>query len=129
MAGNDMARVLVVEDNPVDLDLLTYLLESGGHTVVQARGGREGIEAAAKTMPDLILCDLHMPDVSGYDVVAHLHALRDVGEIPAIAVTVLSSAGDRRRVREAGFRGHIAKPIEPADFLAEIASFLSPSRH
>jgi two-component system cell cycle response regulator DivK len=120
-----MASVLVIEDNPVDLDLLRYLLEAGGHRVIQARGGRDGITVAAAEHPDLILCDLRMPMMSGFDVLARLRQLDDLKGTPVIAVTILSDARDRRTALDAGFTGHMPKPIEPAGFLEEIAHYLS----
>lgn len=120
-----MARVLVIEDNPADLSLLTYLLEAGGHTVTQAHGGQEGIGAAVVTKPDLILCDLRMPDVSGFDVVARLRHSAGLTETPVVAVTILSSLGNGSVLLDAGFSGFMPKPIDPPGFLAEIASYLN----
>lgn len=123
-----MARVLVIEDNPADLDLLTYLLTAGGHSVTQAHGGQEGIGAAVVTKPDLILCDLRMPEVSGFDVVARLRHCAGLTETPVVAVSVLNSLGNRRRILlDAGFSGFMPKPIDPPGFLAEIASYLNPT--
>lgn len=123
-----VARVLVIEDNPADLDLLTYLLEAGGHSVTQAHGGQEGIGAAISTHPDLILCDLRMPDVSGFDVVARLRGSAGLTDTPVVAVTVLSSLGDQRIALHAGFSGFMPKPIDPPGFLAEIASYLNQAQ-
>lgn len=128
-----MARVLVIEDNPADLDLLTYLLQAGGHSVTQAHGGQEGIGAAVATKPDLILCDLRMPNVSGFDVVARLRDSAGVTAAPVVAVTILRSQAKRRILLDAGFSGLMPKPIDPPGFLAEIASYLNQapgrSRH
>lgn len=120
-----MARVLVIDDNPADLDLLTYLLTAGGHSVIQAHGGQEGIGAAIATHPDLVLCDLRMPEVSGFDVVARLHDTAGLTETPVVAVTVRCSLGDQSIVLHAGFQGHIPKPIDPPAFLGEIDAYLS----
>lgn len=123
-----MARVLVIEDNPADLDLLSYLLQAGGHSVTQAHGGLEGIGAAVATRPDLILCDLRMPNVSGFDVVARLHDSPGLAETPVVAVTILGSPGNRRLMLDAGFSGFMPKPIDPPGFLAEIASYLNQAQ-
>lgn len=121
-----MARILVIEDNPADLDLMSYLLESGGHQVIQAHGGEEGVGAAVTSHPDLVLCDIRMPDMDGFDVLRQISATT---RIPVVAVTVLTSLGDRRIVLDAGFQGHMPKPIEPTGLLAEIADYLrSPGK-
>lgn len=122
-----MARVLVIEDCQADLDLLTYLLEYCGHVVIQAHGGREGIGAARATRPDLILCDVGMPDLDGYEVLDRLHRTAELKDTPVLAVTGLTSVGDQRSMLGAGFRGHMPKPIEPATFLAEITRHLGPT--
>lgn len=128
-----MANVLVIDDNEADLDLLTYLLAARGHKVIQAHGGQEGIRSAMAMKPDLIFCDLRLPDVSGFDVLARLHATADLAKTPVVAVTVLGTVGDRRMVLDAGFDDHIAKPIEPAEFLVEVDGYFDlaapPTRH
>lgn len=119
-----MARVLVIEDNPADLDLLTYLLQAGGHSVTPAHGGQEGIGAAIATEPDLILCDVRMPRVSGFDVLDQLRQREQLKDTRVVAVTVLSSAGRKQLILGAGFDGYMPKPIEPTTFLHEISAYL-----
>lgn len=118
-----MHRVLVIEDNKADLDLLTYLLETGGYTVTQAHDGQEGIRVAQATDPDLILCDILMPKASGYEVVACLRN-RGLAGIPVVAVTILGSSQDRNMALAAGFGGYLPKPIDPEAFLGQVANFL-----
>lgn len=122
-----MARILVIEDNPENLELMTYLLRAFGHTPLTAADGAEGLAAAARERPDLILCDLHLPGVDGYQVARRLQDDPDLGRIPRVAVTASAMVGDRARGLAAGFHGYIEKPIDPESFVAEIEAFLPPA--
>ena len=119
-----MARILVVEDNPINLELMTYLLRAWGHEVRSATDGQAGLDAAHRERPDLIVCDIQMPGLDGHEVVRRLKADADLQHVPALAVTALAMVGDRERAMQAGFDGHIAKPIEPEAFMAALAPFL-----
>lgn len=119
-----MARILVVEDNPINLELMTYLLRAWGHEVAQASDGQSGLDAARSDRPDLIVCDIQMPGLDGYELVRRLKADVELQRVPALAVTALAMVGDRERAMQAGFDGHIAKPIEPEAFMAALAPFL-----
>jgi nitrogen fixation/metabolism regulation signal transduction histidine kinase len=93
--GADMgSRILVIEDNPTNLELMTYLLNAFGHTTMVAFDGEEGVLAALRTVPDLILCDLALPKLDGYGVVKRLKADPRLQAVPLIAVTALRD--DRR---------------------------------
>ena len=127
--GRPTKRILVIEDNPTNLLLVVYLLRAFGHEVRGAAEGAEGIELARQVKPDLILLDIHMPKMDGYEVVSRLrddHACRG---IPVVAVTALAMAGDREKLLTSGFDGYIAKPIDPETFSAKVQEFLrlSPS--
>jgi len=118
------ARILVIEDNTANLDLMIYLLQAFGHTTYAAEDGQAGLEKASAHHPDLIICDVHMPKIDGYGVVRQLKqdpALRDV---PVIAVTALAMVGDRDRVLQSGFDGYLAKPIDPETFIRQINPYL-----
>jgi two-component system cell cycle response regulator len=119
-----MARILVVEDNPINLELMSYLLRAWGHEVRQATDGVAGLAAARRESPDLIICDIQMPGLDGYDVARQLKTDPALRGVPALAVTALAMVGDRERALQAGFDGHIAKPIEPESFMAALAGFL-----
>src|SRR5437773_1340253 len=114
------ARILVIEDNAANLDLMIYLLEAYGHTTYAAHDGQEGLEMAASQPPDLIICDVHLPRVDGYGVVQQLKEDPALRHIPVIAVTALAMVGDRDRVLRAGFDGYLAKPIDPETFVRQI---------
>lgn len=123
-----MARILVIEDNPENLELMVYLLRAFGHLPLAATDAGKGLAAAARELPDLILCDLHLPGVDGYEVARRLGDDPDLGRIPRVAVTASAMAGDRARGLAAGFDGYIEKPIDPETFVREIESYLPAVR-
>lgn len=118
------ATILLVEDHPDNIELLRYLLAHAGHKVLLARNGAEGVTSARAHLPDLILCDLQMPVLDGYQTLAQCRADPAIAAIPIIAVTAFSMPNDRSRVLTAGFDGYFSKPIEPETFVQEIESFL-----
>jgi diguanylate cyclase (GGDEF)-like protein/PAS domain S-box-containing protein len=118
------ARILIIEDNPTNMELMVYLLNAFGYTPLMAHDGEEGVAVAQRELPDLIICDVHLPKLDGYGVVAQLKQDPALRAIPALAVTALAMVGDRERLLAAGFDGYIGKPIEPDTFVAQIESFL-----
>ncbi|MGK5030408.1 EAL domain-containing protein [Janthinobacterium sp. MDT1-19] len=118
------ARILIIEDNATNMELMVYLLRAFGYTPLAAYDGEEGVRMARSELPDLIICDVHLPKLDGYGVVAELKKDPLLRNIPALAVTALAMVGDRERLLEAGFNGYIGKPIEPDLFVAELESFL-----
>jgi two-component system cell cycle response regulator DivK len=118
------ARILVIEDNEANLELVRYLLSFSGYTVLQARDGAQGVDMALRERPDLIVCDLQMPRLDGYQVLAELRRHPDGAGIPIVAVTAFSMPNDRQKVMTAGFNGYLSKPIEPELFVAQIEAFL-----
>lgn len=121
---NEKTRILVIEDNPPSRELAVYLLEEFGYTVFCADDGEVGLKKARSDSPDLIVCDIQLPKLDGYDVVRQLKEDRDLKNIPIVAVSALAMVGDRSRILSAGFEGYITKPIEPDTFVEEIAHFL-----
>jgi two-component system cell cycle response regulator len=122
------ARILVIEDNPANLDLMTYLLKAFGHTPLAAQDGEEGLEIARQEEPDLIVCDVQLPKLDGYEVARGLKIHPRLRTIPLVAVTALAMVGDRDKVLAAGFDGYIAKPISPDTFVGEVEKFLQSER-
>ena len=118
-------RILVIEDNPTNMELMTYLLTAFGHTTISARDGEEGVEAALRDAPDLILCDLALPKLDGFGVVRRLRAEPRMSGVPLIAVTASAMVGDRDKVIATGFDGYVSKPITPETFVAEVESYLN----
>ena len=120
-----MARVLIVEDNPVNMKLVVVLLQSAGHTVLSARDAEAALTLARDEQPDLILMDVQLPGMDGLEATTLLK--RDVATraIPVIALTALAMKGDEERIRAAGCDGYIAKPMRYKEFLAAIATQLA----
>jgi two-component system cell cycle response regulator len=118
------ARILVIEDNPANLELMRYVLGAFGHTVATAIDGQEARAAARPAHPGLGVCDQHQPGIDGFEVARRLKSDPALGRVPLIAVTAFAMVGDRERVLAAGFDGYIAKPIEPQSFIDRIDAFL-----
>ncbi|WP_332673225.1 response regulator [Aromatoleum sp.] len=118
------ARILIAEDHPPSLELMRYLLGAHGYPTLSASNGREALDLARQERPDLIICDLQMPDVDGYGVVRELKQDDDLRGVPLLAVTAFSMLGDREDALRAGFDGYFSKPIEPENFVAAIEQFL-----
>src|SRR5258708_34865625 len=118
------ARILVIEDNPANLELMRYLLHAFGHEVVVATDGASGIATAESLAPDLVICDVQLPDISGPDVVRRLKRDPRFDRVPVIAVTALAMTGDRERLLATGFDGYISKPIDPAGSVGGVEAFL-----
>jgi two-component system, cell cycle response regulator DivK len=122
-----MARVLIVEDNPANMTLAVFLLESAGHTVISATNAEAGLTLARQEQPDLILMDIQLPGMDGLQATVLLKQDDATRAIPVIALTALAMKGDEERIRAAGCDGYIAKPLAYKDFLAVISSHLAPA--
>lgn len=103
---------------------MVYLLEAFGHQVSGTKDGAEGIELARQHQPDLILLDIHMPKMDGYEVARRLRADAQSRKIPVVAVTALAMVGDKEKLLASGFNGYISKPIEPENFAYKVQEFL-----
>jgi two-component system cell cycle response regulator len=121
-----MARILVIEDNAINLELMTYLLRAFGHEVLHAYTGTKGLEVLRESRVDLVACDIHMPGMDGYDVLRAIRARPELAATRVIAVTASAMVGDREEVLSAGFDGYVSKPIDPQTFVADLEAFLVP---
>jgi two-component system cell cycle response regulator DivK len=120
-----MATILVVEDNPANMTLATFLLQSVGHTVLSTTDAEAGLTLARDQQPNLILMDIQLPGMDGLKATALLKGDGATRAIPVIALTALAMAGDEERIRAAGCDGYIAKPFAYREFLAIIAAQLT----
>jgi two-component system cell cycle response regulator DivK len=119
-----VGKVLVVEDNPANMTLATFLLKSAGHTVLSATDAESGLTLARSEQPDLILMDIQLPGMDGLEATALLKADATTRAIPVIALTALAMKGDEERIRAAGCDGYIGKPLAYREFLATISNTL-----
>ena len=117
-------KVLIVEDNELNMKLFHDLLEAHGIETVETRDGREVIELARKHSPDLILMDIQLPEISGLDVTKMLKNEEDLKAIPVIAVTAFAMKGDEQKIREGGCEDYISKPISVTHFLEVIQKYI-----
>lgn len=117
-------KILIIEDNEQNMYLATFILEQSGNAIYQARDGRTGIEQASEIVPALILLDIQLPVMDGYEVARQLRKIRALKEIPILAVTSYAMAGDREAAIAAGCTGYIEKPIDPETFALEVAAYL-----
>ena len=120
------ARILIIEDDSASRELVKYLLAAAGYEALEADDGSVGVRLALGANPDLVICDLQMPVMNGYEVVQCLQADPGWRRVPLIAVTAFSMVGDRETALVAGFNDHITKPINPETFVAQIEAFLPP---
>ncbi len=118
-------KVLIVEDNELNMKLFNDLLEAHGYITIQTRDGREAMNMAREHSPDLILMDIQLPEVSGLDVTKWLKEDAELRSIPVIAVTAFAMKGDEEKIREGGCEDYIAKPISVTRFLETIQRHLT----
>jgi two-component system cell cycle response regulator len=121
-----VARVLIIEDNQANLELMIYLLDAFGYDTLNGHDGEEGLRIAMRDRPDLIVCDIQMPKVDGYDVARLIKADPALRDTPLVAVTAFAMVGDREKMLVAGFDGYLAKPIDPAGFVPQLETYLPP---
>ena len=120
-----MPTILVIEDNPSNMTLARFLLESANYIVLEAVDAELGLTIARQASPDLILMDIQLPGMDGLQATALLKADHVTRGIPVIALTALAMKGDEDRIRAAGCDGYISKPLRSQKFLATIAAHLA----
>lgn len=118
------ARILIVEDHEDNLTLVSYLLKEFGHDPVGMGGSETGLKAALGEVFDLILIDILMPGMDGFQLAARFRSERPQSKTPLVALTALAMVGDRDRILASGFDGYISKPIKPRSFVQEVDTFL-----
>jgi two-component system cell cycle response regulator DivK len=116
--------ILIIEDNDLNLKLFRDLLNANGYETVETKEGLNALELAKRKMPDLILMDIQLPEISGLDVTRMIKADPDVCDIPVIAVTAFAMKDDEEKILRAGCEAYISKPISIASFLETVKQFL-----
>ena len=117
------AKILLVKDNEQNRYLATFLLEASGFQVLHAPDGRQAIALATRELPDLILMDIQMPEMDGYEAARHIRATAGLEGIPLVAVTSYAMTGDREKAMRLGFAGYLEKPIATDTFARDVARF------
>lgn len=117
-------KILYIEDNPENRLLVRRILEAEGYDVVEAIDGPSGLEVAAASPPDLILLDINLPEMDGYELVGKLRQIPGLATTPIIALTAYALRGDRERILAAGCDGYIQKPIDVDSLPIQVTSFL-----
>lgn len=119
-----MKRILVIEDTEDNRLIVGDLLASAGYQSIEAVDGVQGVAAAEREQPDLILMDIQLPGIDGYEATRRIRAIPALAKVPIIAVTSYALSGDEAKTREAGCDGYVAKPFSPRQLLAKIREFL-----
>ena len=119
-----MPKILLVEDNEMNRDMLSRRLKRRGYEVVIAINGAAGVEMASSEVPDLILMDMSLPVMDGWEATKNIKAAPDTESIPIIALTAHAMSGDREKALAAGCDDYDTKPIELSRLLSKIQSFL-----
>ncbi|MEP9365746.1 response regulator [Xanthobacter sp. VNH20] len=123
-----MTKILVIEDHPTSRELMTYLLRCAGHDLVETGDGREGFDLARTHRPDLVISDVQLPGMNGFEIVAAIKRDPALAGTPVVAVTASAMSGDRENIIAAGFDDYLSKPIDPETFAQQIARHLPPQR-
>lgn len=120
-------KILLVEDNENNRYLAHFLLEREGFQIITAFNGRQALELAPRVRPDLIILDIQMPEMDGYETAQRLKSDPATAPIPIVGVSSFAMMGDREKALRAGFAGYVEKPINPETFAQEVRRFLKPS--
>jgi FOG: CheY-like receiver len=120
-------RVLIVEDNELNMKLFNDLLEANGYGTIQTRSGVEAVELARTHRPDLILMDIQLPEVSGLQVIQWIKDDDELKHIPVIAITAFAMKGDEEKIRQGGCEAYLSKPISVVKFLETVRIYLTDS--
>jgi two-component system, cell cycle response regulator DivK len=123
-----MVKVLVIEDNEKNRYLISFILKGAGYEVVEAITGEAGVEMAIREHPDLVLMDIQLPGIDGYEATRRIRASPAGDKIPIIALTSYAMTGDRERALAAGCTGYVEKPINPDTITDEIRKYLTESK-
>lgn len=118
------ARILVIEDHPTSRELMRFILTRSGYEVMLAEDGAAGLAAARRQRPDLIISDIQLPIMTGFEVATAAAADPNLKDVPLIAVTASAMAGDRENIIRCGFIDYVSKPIEPETFVVQVAKYL-----
>lgn len=117
-------KILVVEDNPESMYLVTFLLENAGYAVIPASNGISAVQLCQQMLPDLVLMDIKLPDIDGYEATRRIKKIPAISHMPIIAFTAFAMETDIEKALEAGCIGHMEKPIDIQTFVKQIETYL-----
>lgn len=117
-------KILIVEDNEINMKLIKTVLKAKGYDLVEAKDGEEALSAVVGSMPDLILMDIQIPKIDGLEVTRRIREMKEFAKTPIIALTAHAMEGDREKILEAGCDAYIAKPINTRTLPEEVAAML-----
>lgn len=117
-------KILIVEDNEINMKLIRTILKSKGYLLVEARDGEEALQSIVMERPDLILMDIQIPKIDGLEATRKIRAMEDLKDTLIIALTAHAMEGDKEKILDAGCDGYIAKPINTRTFISEIESII-----
>jgi len=118
-----LVNIFIIEDNEQNIYLMNYLLSNAGHTLIEVKGGREAIEKIKHISVDLILLDIQLPDMSGYEVAQEFRKISGLDNVPIVAVTSYAMNGDKERALLSGCDYYLKKPIDPDTFVKKIEKY------
>lgn len=118
------ANILIIEDNPANLELMKYLLQTYGCRTATAVNGLQGAELIETGSFDLVVCDISLPGLDGYQILARVRQNPALAHVPLVAVTAFAMEEDRQKILKAGFDAYLSKPITPQTFVADVLQYL-----
>lgn len=124
-----MSKILVVEDNPTNMVLTVFILESAGHYVLQAENAAIAMQMALEEQPDLIFMDIQLPDIDGLEATRQLKADPVTKKIPVYALTAFAMKGDKERISTSGCDGYLSKPFSHKELLDVVQMLTSTQKH
>ena len=119
-----MKRILIIEDQEDNRAIMRDVLSTAGYALIEAVDGQQGVKLARSERPDLILMDIQLPLLDGYEATRQIRATEDLKSVPIIAVTSYALSGDEAKTREAGCDSYVAKPFSPRELLAKVRALL-----
>ena len=120
-----MKKILVVDDNDTNLYLIRFILQKGGHEVIEARDGLEGVKLALEEKPDLVIMDIQLPGIDGHEATRRIRGKESEEDLPIIALTSFAMPVDKEMALAAGCNSYLTKPIDVQTFIAEVNRYLA----
>ncbi len=121
---SEKKTILIIEDNPYNREIAVTVLEKEGYVTITAETGKEGLEKLREVSPDLVLLDLALPEMSGWEVVKEIRGDEKFALLPVIALTAHAMSGDRKRAIQSGCSSYLSKPCRPGDISNEVKKFI-----